>query len=276
MQLHAPLPPDRTVEQVWNHYQVEKALAARLKAADREGRRAIYATMYTELFAQVPDHPRLTRRSSEALTRAANFIKYQLVKPFLTPETVFVEIGPGDCRFAAEMAGRVRQVIGIDISDQSGQQPQLPANFRLVVYDGYHLELSEVADVVFSDQLVEHLHPDDVQLHFELMRRLLRPGGRYVFRTPHAYDGPHDVSRYFADEPEGFHLKEWTYGELAALLGRLGYTRLEGLFRIKGRYFRLPLAAFTAVEQIARWLPRPARKTLAYWLIREIALAAQK
>lgn len=61
MELLRPLPPHRTRKQVENHYLVEKAIAERLKAASREERRLIYSTTYDELFARVPDHPRLTR-----------------------------------------------------------------------------------------------------------------------------------------------------------------------------------------------------------------------
>ena len=33
---------------------------------------------------------------------------------------------------------------------------------------------------------------------------ILTAGGVYLIRTPHAFTGPHDVSKYFCDEPEGF------------------------------------------------------------------------
>src|SRR5690606_1168344 len=49
-----PIPAERTLESVWHHFEVEHGIAARLMAADREGRKRIYATMYDELFAQVP------------------------------------------------------------------------------------------------------------------------------------------------------------------------------------------------------------------------------
>ena len=72
----------------------------------------------------------------------------------------------------------------------------------------------ESLDIVFSDQLIEHFHPEETELHFRLVNRILKKGGKYIFRTPHALTGPHDISKYFCDEPEGFHLKEWTFSEL--------------------------------------------------------------
>jgi hypothetical protein len=63
MELRESLAPDRSYEQVLNHYLVEKAIADKLKEANREERKLIYETMYDELFEKVPDHPRLKRRN---------------------------------------------------------------------------------------------------------------------------------------------------------------------------------------------------------------------
>ena len=46
MKLKKKLPPNRSYEQVKNHYLVERALAAKLKESTREERRALF------LFAQ--------------------------------------------------------------------------------------------------------------------------------------------------------------------------------------------------------------------------------
>ena len=69
MKIRKPLPSNRSYDQVLNHYLIEKALATKLKAADRESRKKIYSSMYNELFSKVPDHPRLTKRSDETESR---------------------------------------------------------------------------------------------------------------------------------------------------------------------------------------------------------------
>src|SRR5262245_59143349 len=183
MKLRKPLPPDRSFEQVRNHYLVEKAIAERLKKASREERKLIYATMYGDLFNQVPDHPRLTQRNDEQLTRAANKSKLEIVSDFLNKSNVFVEFAPGDCRFAIEVAKYVKNVYAVDISDQRSQTDDMPKNFRLIEYDGYSLkEIEENSvDIIFSYNLIEHLHPEDTELHFELAYHILKHGGKYVF-----------------------------------------------------------------------------------------------
>jgi SAM-dependent methyltransferase len=276
LRLRRPLPSNRSYEQLLNHYRVEKEIADRLKAAGRAGRSRIYAGMYAELFARVPDHPRLAGASDPAAREARNRKAYALVERFVGPETDFVEFAPGDCSFAYLVCGRARIVIGVDISDQSVKAPPAPGNFTLRIYDGFSLDLPDgCADVVFSDQFIEHLHPDDADLHFQLVRRLLKPGGSYIFRTPHAYHGPFDISAYFSDVAEGFHLKEWTYRELRRRLRAANFSSWRGGLKRKGRYHELPVGLFAGYEKMIGWLPCSARRIAARVLLpRHIYLRA--
>ncbi len=264
IRLRKRIPKERTLEQVRNHYEVEKAIAGRLKAASREERKKIYAVMYDELFAKVPDHPRLVGRESVELTEQRNRMKQAWVEKFLGPNAVFVEFAPGDCAFAKHVCRFVRRVYAIDISDQSKPQTPCPDNYTLVVYDGYTLDMGEnVADIAFSDQFIEHLHPDDVVHHFGLVYRILKRGGVYVFRAPHRFLGPHDISKYFATEAEGFHLWEPTFTDVARILTSLGYSRWTGHRRVRRKYVGTPFVYFSAIESILAPLPRPLRKFLS-------------
>lgn len=278
MKLKQTMPPGRTIEGLLNHYRVEKAIAQRLKAADRDGRAQIYRNMYAELFERVPDHSRLTRRTSQELSDRATRAKFGLVERFLLPDHVFVEFAPGDCRFSYECARRVQSVYGVDISDQRESVGAVPENFQLVIYDGYEPQdpAAGAADVVFSDQLIEHLHPDDTRHHFELVHRLLKPGGLYVFRTPHWLTGPHDVSRYFSDEPECFHLKEWTYRELYQLVSEIGYSKFQARWEARGVNIGLPYSYFNIVEMLLSRLPKSMVRRVAKPLVPSVYGVAVK
>ena len=232
----------------------------------------------TRLFRLVPDHPRLTRRADPDRTRAVNQSKLGLIGDLLTPSMVVAEFAPGDCLFATEIARRVKLVYGIDISDQRGDTHRAADNFRLIVYDGFDTEAIAAGslDLVFSDQLIEHFHPDDAAAHFALAARLLKRGGRYFFRTPHALTGPHDVSAYFSDEPQGFHLKEWTYGELGKVLSAVGFSRSHGYWSAKGRKVRIPIGYFSFCESRLTRLPKTIAQPLARVLVREIMVLVEK
>jgi len=278
LQLKRPLPSDRTYEQLLNHYEVEKRIADRLRQTTSiEERKPIFKTMYDELFSKVPDHPRLTRRASAEATLAANRTKYKLVERFIDPSTVFAEFAPGDCRFSFEVCEHVARVYGIDISDQVGDAENNPENFSLVIYDGFSLDLTgETMDVVFSDQLLEHFHPDDTRPHLQSVYRILKTGGVYIFQTPHLFVGPGDISKYFCDEPEGFHLKEWTYSEILDLLSDVGYSSCRGYRKVKGTLIRLPLQYFYFVERTIRNLSPTHRRKIARCLLQSLIIVARK
>jgi len=275
-ELKRALPKDRGLESLRNHYAVEKSIADRLRCASREERQRLYRSMYDELFARVPDHPRLLRRDDPERTARHNRTKLVLLRGFLGSDRVVAEFAPGDCRFCLELAQRVALVYGIDISDQRGAWSETPGNFRFVVYDGYELDLPDASvNVVFSDQLVEHLHPDDVEHHFRLVRRILVEGGVYVFRTPHALSGPHDVSRFFSDVPEGFHLKEWTYGELGEVLRRVGFSSCRAFWNGRGGRVPLPWRLAVALERLLAPLPLPTRRLLSRLALPNVMVAAR-
>ncbi len=278
MELLRPLPPTRSYQQVLNHFQVEKALADRLKRADPQTCKRIYATMYDELFAKVPDHPRLTLRESAAELRVRIGKKLALCRRFVTPKTHFVEFGAGDCALSVALSRYAARVSAVDISDQRSADLVCPENFRLVVYDGS--AISEIAaasvDTVFSDQLIEHFRPEDTLAHFELVHRLLVPGGIYVFRTPHRFTGPHDVSMYFSDEPQGFHLKEWTYEELRSALAQVGFRQFRTYYSAYKILVRLPALYYRACEALLGPLPSRLRRFMSRYFIHTICIAAVK
>jgi hypothetical protein len=136
---------------------------------------------------------------------------------------------------------------------------------------------------VISNQLIEHLHPDDIDTHMRAARVLLKPGGRYTFATPHRLTGPHDVSKVFGlDAPAGMHLREYTNLELARSLRRAGFRRIRSIMyspRLSPRPIpsRVHLACMLALEAAADRLPsRAAARHLRGPLRLDIFLTAER
>lgn len=270
-------PETRTLERLRHHYEVERELGDRLRRASRDERRALYATLYDELFARVPDHPRLTCQETPAEIAAAVQRRMRLLAPLLPGTECFLEFAPGDCRLALEVCRHVPRVIAADISDQIRGDVARPPNFEQVIYDGYDLPLADgTADLAFSYQFIEHLHPEDTELHLRTAYRVLRPGGRYVLSTPHRYSGPHDVSVYFSTEPRGFHLKEWTYGELRRALLGVGFRACAFYSRGRPRPGGLATRAILGVEAVLGVLPHRWRRRLCRWQYESVILVATR
>ena len=206
----------------------------------------------------------------------------QFLKKYLNDSTVYVEFGPGDCQLASTVCKYTKKVIAVDISDQKKDRSNLPSNFELIIYDGFDLKMERNSvDVVFSDQFIEHLHPEDVEYHFQLVKRILRDNGLYIFRTPHAYFGPHDISKFFSDEPEGFHLKEWTHSEIEEILKEVNFTSWDGFWRINNKlnkeYIKIPFSYFKIAEAMLKSLPKkPQRKVSRLFLPLKVFMIAVK
>jgi SAM-dependent methyltransferase len=267
----------RPLERIRVHYEVEKELAGRLLRSTRQERTRLFRTLYDELFARVPDHPRLIRRETPEASRHAVESRMNLLRPHLDGVRTFVEFAPGDCRLAFEMCHHAENVVGVDISDQCGSIAGVPANFALRIYDGYNLDMPDQSvDMVFSYQFIEHLHPDDVEPHFALVKRLLRPGGAYIFSTPHRFSGPHDVSAYFSDVPEGFHFKEWTFSEMAQLVTRIGFGGWHSYRFGRVRQSWLMNGLTLAAEAVAGALPRHLQKRASSRLFQSVTMLVRR
>ena len=254
----------RTPERLRAHYLVERELADRVRAAPTwEARRAIFATMYDDLFRQVPDHPRLAAHGADTAWREQH-IGWNLAQlaPYLKPGCTFLEIGAGDCALSSRIARDAKQVYAVDISDQT--QGRLPDNVRLVITDGRSIDVpAGSVDIAFSDQLMEHLHPDDAIEQLRNIHRALKPGGVYVCVTPNRVYGPSDISAFFDDEPRGFHLKEYTLREIREIFVRAGFPRAHVYIGARGHFLRCPAWCVGAVERTMQALPASWRRTIA-------------
>jgi SAM-dependent methyltransferase len=245
------------------HYEVEKELADRLRHATREQRRSLYGLVYDELYQRVPQHPQLTRKASPELSRAGLVPQLRLLRRYLRPETVVLEIGPGDCALSFALAEQVRQVYGLDVSETITQRVSLPSNFKLILSDGTSVPLPpESVDVAYSNQLMEHLHPDDALEQLEGIWRALRPGGVYICITPNGLSGPHDISAHFDSVATGFHLKEYTVAELSQLFRRVGFRKVQTLLGRQGVCIPAPVAPVVAGEAVLGLLPPGPRRAL--------------
>ena len=258
------------------HYLVEKELAVRLRTSPRAQRRALYSTIYDELFRRVPHHPMLRRKSDPVATRRAVLSQLRLLRRFLRPDTCFLEIGPGDCSLSFAVAQVVRQVYAVDVSEVISAAAGHPANAQLILSDGTSVPVPEGSvTVAFSDQLIEHLHPDDALEQLRNIYHALARGGVYIGITPNALSGPHDVSKFFDRVPTGFHLKEYTNAELCDLFVRAGFSKVRAMLSVKGHSLLVPVVVCRAAEWLIRRLPFPLSRHVAARLPARLILGIQ-
>jgi len=259
-----PKSETRTTEQLRQQYELEKELASRLRNASREERQGLYSSLYDELFKRVPHHPQLTLKAAPEQRHEAVLSRLQLLRHFINENTVFMEIGPGDCALSFEVARFVKRVYAVDVSKEITKTSTKPDNFQLVISDGCSIPVpTGSVDVAYSDQLMEHLHPDDALVQLQNIFTALTSTGIYLCITPNRLDGPHDISMYFDDQATGFHLHEYTITELRDLFFRVGFSKVKVYVWKLGFFLMLPLFPFRLLEQMLCALPRPLSKQLS-------------
>lgn len=236
----------RTIEQVQEHYEIEKQLASRLQNSTREERQYLYTALYNELFNRVSHHPQLLIKSDLAASAWIVAQRMQLLSHFLKPNSTYLEVGPGDCSLAFEVTKYVKKVYAVDVSTEITKYSTFPDNFELVISDGCSIPNADNSiDIVYSHQLMEHLHPDDALDQLQHIYRVLAPGGIYICITPNQLSGPHDISQYFDEIATGFHLKEYRLTELYDLFRQVGFSKVSLYKSYRNFYFEIPLLFLT-------------------------------
>lgn len=254
----------RPAEQIKEHYEIEKQLAQRLHDSTSQERKTLYTVVYDELFQQVPHHPQLNTKSSPQYQATKAARELRKLRGFLHKDSCFIEIGPGDCALSLVVAQSVGQVYAIDVSQEITKGLALPPNFKLILSDGSSIPLSpNSVNVAYSNQLMEHLHPDDALEQLQNIYNALAPTGVYICITPNRLNGPHDISQYFDSVATGFHLKEYTVTELSDLFRAVGFAKVRVYIYIKGMRIFLPTAPIKLCEALLGRLPYSVRKKIA-------------
>jgi SAM-dependent methyltransferase len=252
----------RTVDQLRQHYEVEKELANKLRHSAREQRAGLYSQVYDDLFRRVPNHPQWTKRKTSQHERTLDG-QIRSLQPYLKPDITFMEVGAGDCSLSLRAAQHVRQVYAVEVSAEVTGGLTRPPNFKLLISNGCDIPLADqTVDVAYSFQLMEHIHPDDASDQLREIHRVLKPGGVYFCVTPNRLSGPHDISMYFDDVATGLHLKEYSIGDLNRIFHQVGFGRVWVERLDKAKRMRLPVAPLVLLENTLELLPGSTRRAV--------------
>lgn len=266
----------RSIEKIRHHYRIEKNLAQRLMSSQAEERTSLYSDLYDELFRQVPDHPQLMEKNDGKLEGRRVKAQTRLLRPLLNKDTVFLEVGAGGCALAKAISDLVKHCFAVDVSQEICADVEFTEHFQFKQSNGTSIPVPDHSvDLVYSNQLMEHLHPDDAIAQLHNVYRVLKPGGRYVCVTPSRLSGPHDVSQHFDDTATGFHLREYTNSELVKLFQQVGFKSFSCFIGYGGWGLRVPLAGIQALEDIVNKIPKVFRRAIARFPPVRIALGVK-
>ena len=264
----------RPQKEISEHYEIEKKLAARLRNSSSQDRALLYSSLYDELYRRIPHHPQNILKASAESRKKRIKRQVKFLSRLLGKNQIFLEVGPGDCALSFEVSKLVKKVYAVDVSEVITKRDRVPGNFQLILSDGRSIPVpAGSANVAYSNQLIEHLHPGDAIEHLNNVYNSLAPGGVYVCITPNRLNGPHDISRFFDTVATGFHLKEYTITELSNLLNQVGFSKVRKYIGGRGIYIGgFPLLPFILTEEFLGSLPKTLTRTVARSLLFRILL----
>lgn len=258
-----------TEEQLWNIFEVEQKQAKILKnEPNKENRKKLYGTVYEIYFEKLPYHPQL-KIKNDPITKNLR-LEFQLnqIRPFLTKQTNFTEIGAGDCSLTIETSKYCNSTCALEVSDEIVKDISFPKNSQCLIFDGFNFPFeNDTIDLAYSNQLMEHLHPEDATDQVQEIYRILRKGGKYICITPNGINGPHDISRFYGNELVGFHLKEYLPSELKKLFIGVGFKRVRAYMMVKKRPIYISIRLMRLIEIVLYLFPPKTRKKLCNFSI---------
>lgn len=218
--------------QVRAHEALERELTDQLLCSTPDTRWETFERAYTRLYSELPWlNATHLDTAADARTRSWRFL--------VPPWAKVYEIGSGQARLLRFLRSMGAECVATEITRERGERHAAATDGLTWRHsDGIHLTRFESKgsyDCVISTQVIEHMHPDDVLTHLKEARELLKPGGRYLFDTPHPSCGPHDLSHVFNLERACYmHLREYTWLEMRNMLRAAGYSRIAAVCYIPG------------------------------------------
>lgn len=217
-----------TARTVADFYYIERNLAARIRASTSATRAHVAQEAYET-------HYRNRRWLDPWMAHRSPEVDFGLYLNIFPVGARIYEVGSGGGELAEYLTQHGRSCVATEIAATQCEHHRRDGSaVEWHSSDGVQIaryEPPESYDYALSVQLLEHLHPADMPAHLANIRQILRPGGSYVFATPHRFSGPWDISGLFAlPRSDCFHLKEYTYGEFAVLLAAAGFTRWKAVY----------------------------------------------
>jgi hypothetical protein len=181
-----------------------------------------------------------------------------LIRRFLTPDAVSLEIAAQDCRLTPEVAGQVRFAYGVTESSPTSTG-ELPTNVDVLTSSQSWIPIGDDrVTVAFSDGLVEDLDADKLTRHLHEVKRVLVPGGVYVCRLSRHPQFSHDSAR----DTGGWGGDFRACRELIERFDEAGYGRVRARVSIFGRTVPCPAWVPSVLESLLGFLPQRLRRTV--------------
>ena len=221
--------PDRLVEA----FEIEKVFhKSILMETSRQRRKKMYEEVYTTVHKSYGK----TEIDIDILPNPKDKL-VRLFKKELHGKSI-LDVGCGAGYFLASVTKQLHNpvLVGIDVSIP--EKSLCRKDIKFIKADIIEFNLNQKFDIIFADQVIEHIVPQDLQLFLESIKKSLNESGKFIMQLPNRLFGPSDVTRikdysYTGKiEAEGTHLNEATYTELLPILKKNGFYKFKTILPI--------------------------------------------
>lgn len=266
-----------TEEMIFKHWELEKKLTNTLKNTTAENRFETFVRCYGQFYHELDWLNKYGGGSiSDKVRECFCSVWLNVIGP---PPAEIYEVGSGKGELISFLADKGFICKGSEITQERTVPHSHQANLTWGRTDGVHIadfEEKDSYDIVISNQVIEHLHPDDFQMHLQQIYRILKKNGRYLFTTPNVCLSPTDISILFGcKQAQGMHLKEYSYCEIRDQLFRAGYKKVSAVWRLPAR-LKISIGPFSSgwylnylcfLEKVLFCMPHRVRRFMAKLLM---------
>ena len=239
-------------------FEIEKVFHKQiLKEESFEKRQEMYHNVYNTV------HPIYGKNKTNIQQEGEN-PKDKIVRLFrkeLEGKSI-LDVGCGEGHFLESISRQLthKSLVGIDVSipPLSKHHPDI----EFILANIIRFDMNGQFDLVFSDQVLEHIAPADLNFHLTSIKSALKSKGLFIIIMPNRLFGPSDVTRIIdfsytgKTKAQGTHLNESTYGDLIPVLEQNGFQNFRTVLHIpilKHRLttFRMRPSFLSTVEKSA-------------------------
>ncbi|MHB1557207.1 MAG: class I SAM-dependent methyltransferase [Isosphaeraceae bacterium] len=254
------------------HYECEVHYRARILApgAGERERPTLFAEAYESLAMILGERRRRTGATMGTLGLPGDAAA-QISERIGTKPGRVLDVGCGTGVLVQQLIARGHEARGIDVSprlvevgrERINRELGTGPDETLICGDFLRCELGDgdPFDLVYTNDVLEHIHPDEAPAFVRRAFTRLRPGGWLWLVTPNRWTGPGDATilRHPIGTPSrGLHLKEYTLGELHGLIDQAGFTEIGARLWNSGRLRRA-----TRFRPAFTWIKRTIEPVLA-------------
>lgn len=207
-------------------YEIESEFHLKVRReTDPEVRERLFSEVYGRIH-ELHEKGGWHDRAAEARSKAR---LVRLFRKELEGKSV-LDVGCGTGTFLRTIHTNLehQELIGIDLSVEI--LPLEEEHIQFIQGNVIDFKMDKKFDVVFSDNVIEHIAFDDLSTHLRSIKNALKPGGTLIVITPNRLFGPSDIT-IITDSTYtnrvgavGTHLNETTYSEMISILQEHGFS----------------------------------------------------